>query len=86
MIEQARDAGADVALFAMQIPANYGPRYTRGFEAIYSELAEEYDITLVPFFEQSLVSQPEMIQADGIHPTGKAQPFIAEHILPFFSD
>ncbi len=86
MIEQARDAGADVALFSMQIPANYGPRYTRGFEAMYGELAEKYDVTLVPFFEQSLISQPEMIQADGIHPTGKAQPFIAEHILPFFLD
>ena len=53
---------------------------------MYSELAEKYDVTLVPFFAQSLISQPEMIQADGIHPTGKAQPFIAEHMLPFFLD
>ena len=33
MIRQSREAGADVVLLGIRIPSNYGPRYTRAFEA-----------------------------------------------------
>ncbi len=85
MIEMSKASGAEVYLFSMQIPANYGARYTRSFADMYPALAKEHKVTLIPFFPAELTSQPEMIQADGIHPTGKAQPFIAEHILPYVS-
>lgn len=80
MIDAAKASGAQVFLFSMQIPANYGARYTNSFAGIYPALAHDSGVTLIPFFPEELTSQPGMIQADGIHPTGKAQPLIAEHI------
>ncbi|MDX1552310.1 MAG: arylesterase, partial [Marinobacter sp.] len=50
MIEQVNEAGARALLVGMQIPPNYGQRYTSAFAKIYPELANEQDTELVPFF------------------------------------
>src|SRR5690554_168688 len=50
MIEQVRDMGAIPVLVGMQIPPNYGQRYTRMFADIFPKLSDRYDTPLVPFF------------------------------------
>ena len=77
MIQDAKKASAEVLLMGMKIPPNYGERYTQLFEAMYRELAAEYDILFIPFFLDGAIGLPDMIQADGIHPTEKAQPIMA---------
>src|SRR5690606_7280656 len=49
MVQLSRDAGADVLLVGIQIPPNYGPRYTREFSAVFSTVAEAHQVPLVPF-------------------------------------
>lgn len=41
MIDSARASGAQVLLLGMQLPPNYGRRYTDAFARVYSTLAEE---------------------------------------------
>lgn len=41
MIDRSQAAGAKVLLLGMRIPPNYGPRYTKAFEEVYSNLAKE---------------------------------------------
>lgn len=82
MIEQSQDAGARVLLVGMQMPPNYGPRYTQAFAAIYPELAESKDTALVPFFLEGIYNQEGMMQDDGIHPTGEAQGKLLENLWP----
>lgn len=77
MIESAENAKATVLLLGMKIPPNYGERYTQLFETMYRELASEYDTLFVPFFLEGVAGIPDMMQADGIHPTEKAQPIMA---------
>lgn len=77
MIESSHDARAKVLLLGMKIPPNYGERYTNLFEVMYQELASEYDVLFVPFFLEGAVGLPDMMQADGIHPTENAQPIMA---------
>src|SRR5699024_7688001 len=48
MIEQIHEHGADVVLVGMQIPPNYGKRYSTQFKAMYADLAKEYDLAFVP--------------------------------------
>tara|TARA_R110002167_G_scaffold96811_6_gene256031 strand:- start:1660 stop:2286 length:627 start_codon:yes stop_codon:yes gene_type:complete len=77
MIQDSKNAGASVLLMGMKIPPNYGERYTQLFETMYRELAKEYDTLFIPFFLEGAVGLPDMMQADGIHPTEKAQPIMA---------
>ncbi len=82
-IELSRDAGAEVLLLGMQIPPNYGPRYSNQFQQTYTELADELDVPLVPFFLDGVAGDPDLNQADGIHPTAPAQPRLLENIWPY---
>ena len=82
MIATAREAGARVLLLGMRIPPNYGPRYTEGFHALYGELAEETGSALVPFLLEGIATDPALMQTDGVHPTGEAQPLILANVLP----
>ena len=80
MIHASQQASAEVLLMGMKIPPNYGERYTQLFETMYQELAEQHDTLFIPFFLDGAVGLPDMIQADGIHPTEKAQPIMANWV------
>ncbi|MBC7184360.1 MAG: arylesterase [Marinobacter sp.] len=82
MIEQVQESGARAVLVGMQIPPNYGPRYTEMFANIYPKLSDRYDIALVPFFLEGIYNREGLMQDDGIHPTEKAQPKLLENVWP----
>ena len=82
MITASQAAGAHVLLAGMQIPTNYGPRYTKQFRETYSKLAEKNEISLVPFLLEGVAANAELVQRDGIHPTAEAQPIILKNVLP----
>jgi len=77
IVRRARTAGARVVLAGMKMPPNYGPEYTRDFEALYARLARELDLPFVPFLLAGVAADPGLNQADGIHPTAEGQRIIA---------
>ncbi len=76
MIEQSQRSGARVALAAVQIPPNYGPAYTRALSAVYPELAQRFDATLVDLSLSDVALKPELMQGDGIHPNAAGQKIV----------
>lgn len=82
MIEKGKHAGARVGLMQIRMPPNLGPVYVRRFEGIYPDLAERFDIELLPFFLDDLFDRPGMMMDDGIHPTPAAQPKMLERLWP----
>jgi acyl-CoA thioesterase I len=82
MIDLATANGAEVILTGIQIPPNYGPRYTVPFFETYSALAEEKSLSLVPFLIDGIPQQPELMQNDGIHPRAQAQSMILDNVWP----
>lgn len=80
MIQSSKKSGAKVLLFGMQIPPNYGQDYTNQFRAIYSKLAKQEGVELLPFFMQGIASQKELFQADNIHPNEKAQAILFRNV------
>ncbi len=82
MISTSQTAGAKIILAGMQIPTNYGPRYTKQFREIYPRLAEKNKTALIPFFLEGIATHSNLIQQDGIHPTAAAQPLILKNVLP----
>ncbi len=85
LVSQSLAAGAQVLLLEMRIPPNYGPRYSEGFAALFSKVAEQQKVSMVPFFMASVVLQPELMQADGLHPNAQAQSALLEQVWPFLS-
>jgi len=77
VIDDVKAANAKPLLMQIRLPANYGRRYTEAFSGIYPDLAQQYNIPLVPFFMEQVYLKPEWMQQDGIHPNPDAQPFIA---------
>mgnify|MGYP001386454767 FL=1 len=86
MTDLVKAAGAQPVIITMRIPPNYGPRYTRAFEQVFADAAEQSKATLVPFLFEELAVDAQMMQDDGIHPTAKAQPLLVEGFLPFLLD
>ncbi len=82
MIELSQAAGAQVILAGMQIPTNYGGPYTKAFAAVYPELASQYRTGLVGFFLDGIALDINLFQADGIHPTAKAQKILVDNVWP----
>ncbi len=82
MVEQSQKAGAKVLLLGMRLPPNYGERYNKAFAAAFSNVAAEKKLPLVPFFLEGVGGVPELMQADGIHPTAGAQSRLLENAWP----
>jgi len=83
IIKQCQQAGADVLLIGMILPANYGYRYTQAFQDIYSEVADQNQrIYFIPFLLQGPTTPRALLQPDGIHPTAEAQPMILANVWP----
>ncbi|MGD2113081.1 MAG: arylesterase [Gammaproteobacteria bacterium] len=80
MIASARQAGARVLLVGVQLPPNYGPLYTERFRAVYRELARETGVALLPSLVDGIGTERSLMQADGIHPNGTAQPLIRDRV------
>jgi acyl-CoA thioesterase-1 len=80
MIVMSKKSGARVLLFGMQIPPNYGQKYTAQFKALYSALAKEEKIELIPFFLEGVATRPDLFQADRIHPNAQAQSVLFKNV------
>jgi acyl-CoA thioesterase-1 len=82
IIAAFRGIGSRVILAGMTLPLNYGPDYIRDFEAIYVELAEEFDVVHIPFFLEGLIEEYERyMQPDGIHPTGEGYTIVVATVV-----
>lgn len=82
MIELSQQQGARVLLVGIQMPPNYGKRFTQAFAAIYPDLAKTQDTALVPFFLEGIYDRQGFMQNDGIHPTAEAQPVLLDNVWP----
>lgn len=84
MVEMALAADAEVLLLGMELPPNYGLRFTQAFAQVFVDVSEEHDVPLVPFLLEGVagVADQSLMQADGIHPTAAAQQRILDNAWP----
>ncbi|MCZ8136103.1 MAG: arylesterase [Porphyrobacter sp.] len=71
MLDELKKRGIPVLLMGMRAPPNYGPEYQAQFDALYAELAKEHGASLIPFWLEDIYREPELFQADKIHPTAE---------------
>ncbi len=82
LVELSRAGGRQVLLVGMQMPPNYGPRYTSAFQDLFQQVADTQGIELVPSFMEAVALQPGLMQDDGIHPSASAQPLLLQALWP----
>ena len=80
MIKLAQAQHAGILLVGVDLPPNYGPRYTEKFRAVYQSLADDYRVALLPSLLDGVGTHTDLMQTDGIHPNGKAQAHIAARV------
>ena len=82
IIEKSHQIDAKVLLLGMQLPANFGPVYTKMFHQVYFDLASELNVALVPFFMDGVALEKTLMQEDGIHPNAQGQPKLLDNVWP----
>lgn len=74
--------GLKVIIAGMQMPPNMGADFVAKFSAVFPEVAEKNETTLVPFLLEGVGGVANLNQADQIHPTAEGQKKIAETMWP----
>ncbi|MGH6648493.1 arylesterase [Aquabacterium sp.] len=85
MAKASKAEGARVVVVGMQVPPNFGKRYTMDFAALFPKVAQSESAALVPFFLKGVADRADArdwFQADGMHPLAKAHPVILENVWP----
>jgi len=77
---KAKYPGSKLVFAGMEIPPNMGQAYTTEFRNIYIELAAKNKMTLIPFLLEGVGGEPELNQADGIHPTAEGHLIVADNV------
>jgi acyl-CoA thioesterase-1 len=80
MIASAKTQQARVLLVGMRLPPNYGPDYTRDFEASFHDLAKQHKLPLLPFLLEPMAEDRNAFQTDNLHPLAAAQPKLLDHV------
>lgn len=86
IIRRSQAAGARVLLLGMKMPPNYGPEYTSSFEGMYTAIAKDMNVPLVPFLLEGVGGERSLNQGDGIHPTAEGQEVLAKNVRPYLEE
>ena len=82
MVDLSSGAGAKTLLLGMRMPPNYGPEYTEQFRLVFSDLAREKRLPLVPFLLDNIALKPNLMQDDNLHPNALGQPVLLDNVWP----
>jgi acyl-CoA thioesterase I len=80
IIERAQARGIRVVLAGMESPPNWGRDYNVSFHKVYTALAAQYRVPLVPFLLAGVAGREALNQRDGIHPTAAGASIVADNV------
>ena len=93
ILDVAQARGLPVLLVGLDAPSNYGADYETEFEAIYTDLAADYDTLLYPDFLAAIAAEPDraaalrdLMQPDGTHPNATGVTRIVDALGPSVLD
>ena len=89
ILDKARARDVDVLLVGLVAGGNYGPDYKQSFDAMYPELAAEYDADFYPRWFAGILAETgsegdiaAYMQRDGIHPNAEGVRLIVDAMGP----
>jgi len=85
MVELVRSRYGDteIVLAGMQIPPNMGRQYAEDFRRMYEDIANQYELVLIPFLLEGVGGEASLNLPDGIHPTEEGHKIVAETVWEY---
>ncbi|MBN3584496.1 arylesterase [Algoriphagus aestuarii] len=83
---QSKYPETKIILAGMQIPPNMGPEYSQEFSEIYPSVADEKNVTLIPFLLENVGGIKELNLPDGIHPTEEGHKIVFENVWKYLKE
>ena len=80
IIEIIKTNNINIILAGMKASPTNGLAFKKKFDYIFPKLAEEYDLTLIPFLLKKVALNPKLNQSDGIHPNYEGAKVISKTI------
>ena len=80
ILDELKRRGIPAMLSGMVAAPNMGEDYASQFNAIYPELAKQYDVPLYAFTLEEVIGQPDLMLGDGIHPNAKGVEVMAQRM------
>jgi acyl-CoA thioesterase I len=77
---KAARPGARILLVQMETLPNYGRAYGTAFHDLYTSVARETKVGLLPFLLDGVAGRPELNQGDGVHPNIRGERMVAANI------
>ena len=74
--------GIPILITGMMAPRNLGQDYASKFDAIYPDLAKRYGAKLDPFFLDGVITRPELLLQDGLHPNASGVEVMVKRVGP----
>jgi acyl-CoA thioesterase-1 len=82
MLDELKRRDIPVVLTGMLAAPNLGQDYGNAFNAIFPQLAKQYDAPLYPFFLEGVVTDGGLMLPDNIHPNAKGVSRVVEGLSP----
>ena len=82
ILEKLRARGVQAMLAGMVAAPGMGADYERKFNAIFPDLARQFDAPLYPFFLDGVAGNPALGLSDGLHPNAAGVRLMVDGILP----
>ncbi|MGI9404661.1 MAG: arylesterase [Hyphomicrobium sp.] len=82
IISSLKQRNMPILLAGIRAPANWGEDYSKAFDAIFPDLAQEHGLVFYPFFLEGVVLNPKLNLNDGLHPSSKGIAEIVKRIVP----
>lgn len=82
IIRILQERGVIVVFTGMKMVRNLGPAYILAFNAIYPDIAKEFDLIFMPFFLDGVATVRELNNEDGLHPNARGYEKIVHNLYP----
>ena len=82
MLDELHKRGLPVVLTGMKAPPNLGTAYVTAFDRIWPDLAKRDQAGLYPFVLDGVIGNPQLMQADRVHPNATGVARIADRLTP----
>ncbi len=83
MISKINESGSKVILAGMRSPKSMGGIYQQRFDQMYREIAEEHDLTFMPFLLEGIALEKKFLQNDYKHPNALGIQVMANNLYPY---
>ena len=83
MISKINESGSKVILAGMRSPKSMGGIYQQRFDQMYKEIAEEHDLTFMPFLLEGIALEKKYLQNDYKHPNALGIQVMANNLYPY---